>query len=1339
MGAEGQQAGRVRGARGGARARGAARRTTRGLAPPRYKALLGVVGLAASIAAVPGCAEFDTQRTPPKRGSVGEEVYGVLCDRLAAQALREDLSGESFRAVCHRPVGGDFADTVDASKLPALRATAVDERGHPVSLAKQRADRDEAIGRIEAFARRRTDLVRALDAVFPEGEKIALKDLASADPTRSCEAPKKSGEGLLVDELANMLGRMGDLYNDGTVPHSTASLARVIAAFQDDEEAQAAWARISARQGYRPNETALGPLRPILAYPRLRDFANASLRLLSADAIPYELNPQRDADGNRIPVAGPGNTALNKLLETFHEELLVSDPDETRSAPLKITTDATGRVVLSRPRDNLEILEELVTKEDDAFQSEAARYIVRRDARGYAKITGGLVPAPFVDADGDGLPDVDEVGRFKTANGSIPPSPFPYPGAPAAARDEHGRATAGSALLYEYIDTSRTFAAQLLRDLRPLVNSDPEAKHETLMDMIGGLPIVLGPRETRTKDYGEEEVEYDGIRTKDSPLLDLVYAVGAILGDKTTDATLAMTRELFTTKSKEMARLTGALSGAFDIAQQHPEASIPRTSTFWDENLDVMAKVAAEPGLLEDILRALAAPETAQLGNALSRFARLRDEVSYDRDDINGLPYDVTTKSRGEMKTPVDRDAPTTGLNRSALHRFIQLVSDVDGVAACNKADARVHAKLAGVSVTMPLSGGYAECEVFKIDNLAEYYVSVMGRAWEFDPPSKPNKRGAMYLRDDLLRTGIAGIGAATTEMLEESSGLLGFVDTGNDKNLTPTPRWLNRLVFFDTKNDSPNPGDVNYKTNYFIRELSGDYMGTSVCPERVIEDPVPGAPDASPDGKVHGLRNCPAGSWLQERGKNTLFTLENFGFYDAVRPLVSAFAKHGREDLFVALSVAAYRHYPNEDASAAECRLADGQQCTREGASSYEALLGDVFATDLFPALSELAKALDTLPIKTCTKTDPSGACTADGVQTVSGIEVAAAATRAMLDPAYSKQMKLTDRGGLATTKRNDGSPVAQVTPAYLLTNALSAIDAAFDAYEEQNPNDTERRANWRRARSQLVDQFLGTTGIKSNTTFANPTVPKMTPLLVDMLRAQLWARCPRSFVPPYEECKWAREELTNKAEESLAGPLATAGIDMTDAIRRDPDGRRELQRLLEYLLDPASKNDALASLLASTNDLAQALRDDDDLEPLYRVLAAAVDGSKYDARGKLTQKSLVDAQMALLARVSGKYVDKDGAEICKNEVDPNQVLASVLAKLVTPIKDGDFDGQTPLEVIIDVVADVNRQDPTAPYEGTLAQTDYASVSSNVISFLNDPESGLEQLYAVIRGSTKF
>ena len=1027
------------------------------------------------------------------------------------------------------------------------------------------------------------------------------------------------------------------------------------------------------------------------------------------------------------------------MLEAGHQEMLATTADPKPIAFKASAKDSVGRIVLSRPRDNAEMLQEILTASDPAFGGGSASYIVKRDARGYAAIAGGAVPAPFVDADKDGLPDVDESGRFKTTDKSLAPSPFPFPGAAGGkvTRDPAGRAMAGSQLLYDYLDTSHTFAAQMMADLKPLVNANVEANHETLMDTLGGMDVAVGPRVDKTKKYANgESVAYKGIDTN-SPMLDLVYAMSVILSDKSTDTTLALAHDLFTkpTTLPQMARVTGSMSKAFDVAQKHPEAKIPREVTFWDENLDAISAIAREPGLLEDVMKALAASETAQLGTIFSRYAQFRDDIGYDKNNINGGPYNITTNTKSEMMTPVDRTKPETGKNRSALYRFLGLISDTTNVTACNKPNAKVHAKAFGLNVDMPIGGGtYSECEAFKIDNLSAFYLDAIANAAQYDPESKPNKRGTFYLRPDLLRTGIVGIGAATVSLMEDSSGLTGFWNDGGSKVLAPKPAWLNRLVFFDLKGDT-----VNATTNRFIADLQGEFMGTSVCPERVIDDPNPGAPDAASDGKIRGLRNCPDGQWLQQRGAYTLFTWENFGFYNAIAPILGAFVKHGREDLFLQLSNATYKYWPGAEASTDECRLAGNKQCPKAGMNSYEPLIAEAFAGDVLPAVVELMKALDTLPITRCDAIDPTTkACTK--TTTISGIDAAAAATRAMVDSDYAKNtLLLKDRKGLATAKRNDGTTTPQVTPAYLLTNALGGIDAAFDAFEKQNPDDKgARRANWRRARSQLVDQFMGVTGAQSTSVFANPTMPKMTPVLLDLLRSQLNAHCPQSFTPPYTKCTWARDELTKKAEETITGPLASAGLDMMNAVRADQEGRVQMEKLLQYLLDAASKNEALSSLLASSNDIVQILRDDDNLVPLFHVLASAMDASKVDEKGHVTQKSMVDAQMALLARVSGRYFDKDNVEICKREIDPNQVLAVALGNLVTPINDGDFKGQTPLEVIIDVIADVNRKDPTQTYEGTLNRSDYSSVSANVVDFLVNKERGLEQFYEVIRQGTQ-
>jgi hypothetical protein len=382
------------------------------------RVILGGVGTVALFA----CHDIDTTRAPKARGTIGEEVYGIVCDRIAAQALPEDLTGESFRHVCHKDGSGTWADAVDEALLPPIRSDAKDRQGNPVPEDTLRANRERALGRIGALVRRRADLVAALDAAFPD-TNVGVKDLRNPDPTKSCNG---LGESKLGRELADMLGRVMDLYTDGTIPESTRSLATLMASFEADKEAREAPARLSRREGYRPVQTALGAARPVVAYPRLRDLANATLSLLSADSNPYDPKAPRDKDGKRIPVPGPGHDKLLALLDVAYHELrsVKADPP---LPPLVVTQDAqTGRTILSRPRDNLEALQAVLFKEDPSFGSGNPRYIVRRDPRGFAAVArvNGQLPAPFVDKDMDGLPDIDPFGQFVSSSGSAPPSPF---------------------------------------------------------------------------------------------------------------------------------------------------------------------------------------------------------------------------------------------------------------------------------------------------------------------------------------------------------------------------------------------------------------------------------------------------------------------------------------------------------------------------------------------------------------------------------------------------------------------------------------------------------------------------------------------------------------------------------------------------------------------------------------------------------------------------------------------------------------------------------------------------------------------------------------------------
>jgi hypothetical protein len=1298
------------------------------------------------------CTDFDTSRVTPPRGTTGEEVYGVLCDRVGAQALRDDLTGASFRGLCHKDGKGSYTDKVDQSLLPKITGPAQDHNGKTVSQDDQQATRDHGVARVEALAARRDDLIGALDATFPNVQ-VPIVDIKNSDPTKTCNSPATNDTDSLPNQIADMIARFAPLYDDGTIPQSTESLARLVNAFADPNhpEYRAAWARFDSRKGYRPIDVTLGAARPLASYPKLRDFSNASLSVLSADSIPYDPAPKLDANGKRIPVPGPAYPQFSKLLETSHFELRDALPDKPL-ALLTVTPDTeNGRQILSRPRNNLEMFQSVLFVTDASFGSGDPRFIVRRDPRGYAQLANGKLVTPFVDKNGDGLPDVDDLGQFVTADGSIPPAPFDYVGATKVLRDQYGRAVAGGTnLLYDYVDTSHTFAAQVLSDTKALVNPDPMAQHETMMDALAGMYVLFGSRDgmdSTMKSYGSDVLQYNQFHADDSPLLDLVYALMQVLGDPSSDDTLAMSKALLTNNAQETSRVVGAMLTAKGVADKHPEAAIPKTSVFWDENLDAMAEIAQEPGLLEDILAALADPASEDLGTLYSKYANYKDLIDYDPSNLNGPPRNLTTGDTSELKTPVDRKAKITGDNRSAMQRFIGLIADTTGVTTCNKQGAIIHAQgvpLAG-SLDIPTSalliinpssykpGGYDECEAFKIDNMAAFYLdAIVGKA-------------QLYFRPSILRDGIdiigLHVGAATVDTIEQSSGLgensndtYGFYDQTTSQTFRPRPQWLNRLVMFDQQNDS-----VNAKTQKFLADLNGTYIGTSVCPERVIPDPDPTAADAAADGMIHGLRNCQDGDWLQQRGHGTLLTWEDFGFYKAMYPLLHAFTSHNREDLFLKVANATAKHWQNADASASECKFIGGTTCVKDGLNSYEPLISEMLPSDILPGLANLMRAISKITVPHCQQFDPqTKLCSPGQTVNMSGIQVLAQATRASLDPKYAASVSLKDRHGKVTGLRNDGTTNPQVTPAYLITEALNEIDDAFTAYATAHPDDKDRQTQWKRARSQLVDQFLSVDGTTTSAQFHNPTIAKLSPTLLDNLRAQIFAHCPDTFTQNQSVCSWARTDVVNNMSTTVKGPLFASMMDLTDAVRQNEGARRELEAMLAYLLDAASKNEALPAALASVNDIVQLLNDDANITPFYNFMAEGVDISRPSADGKTQVKSLVDAQMALLAKASGKAIDANGNELCNKELDPNQVLSQALGNLVTPMGPDGKTGSTPLEIIVDVIADVNRAAPADAANGVkLNGDDYTSIAANMNDFLVDPEHGLEQFYEVIRKGT--
>lgn len=1292
------------------------------------------------------CAdEFDTRREIPARGTVGRELYTLVCDRVGAQALREDVTGASFRGVCRPDAKGVYATTVDQAQLPPIDAALTDVAGKVVTIEQQKKNRAYRVARIEALGRRREDLIAAFDTILPD-VPLALRDTQNPDPGKTCDV---SGQkGALLHELAEALSRMVGLYQDDTIPLMTDALGRLMLDLRGDKDIQGALARVDARKGYRPPELALGVVRPFLSYDRLVDLVNALLRVVASNADPY---------GPAV-VPGKAHVEMQAMLRVLHEELRTASSDPA-PGPLGVTSDPLlAREALSRPRTTLEIARKLLTATDVDFGiGGASKPIVRRDPRAFAAVPllSGKLPAPFVDADGDGLPDLDPLGQFVLSPGATaPPTPFPAFEGADGKRDALGLALQGTGdPLYVYLDTSKTFAGSLVKNLRPLVEPDPaKSPSATVMKLLAGVPIVAGPRDatpTAERTYPPDpsrvtawraarkdpppanlgtqpvSLKYRAFQADKSALVDLVHALGQIMARREVDEALALFRKLLAEKPQQVARLVGVGLQLKAMADKHPEAKIPDASLLWDELLDVVVKIAQEPGILEDLVGAFGDPRTPRLQAPFVAYLKYKDQLTYNRKDLNGPTFNATTGSVGGFVTPVDRSLPDSGKNRSALQRFMQLLHDANGLGACTKDNAIAHIDIqwpAGSGIPVKLDyptslltkaacafvgesapSKIPQCGILRFENVAALLLDVALDRAKFDVRDK--------CLAALMSSPLTGIVGGTDAFLEQASGVKGF-------NTHPTVAGIARMVFFDTAHDGL-PGDTsNPKTNRFFEGVL-DPVPSMVCPEAPFTDPS--------DGKVFKLRKCATfADTIRGRDEDALFPLEILDFVKNVQPLAAAFADHGKPLYFVELFDTLHRHWGSAKQTKQECDPSlpktDARWCSQDGAVTYEPLLAEMLESDLFPTLFELVTTLKAMKVSHCEAFDPkTHVCTKASDR--NGVQVLAEAVRVLVDPKRSPSLK--DRHGNTFSLRNDGTKNPQVTPIYLFIDGLHGIDKAFADLG------ADRLADWRAARSEIVDQLFTVDGAKDTAAFREKALPKVLPLLLDVTRAQIASHCP----DPTAACPWAEKDLAASLSSVVEGPTFAAGIDLVDALRQDPATRTEVLALLAYLLDAASGNDAQSTSLAALVDLLQTLDDDVNLTPLYRLVASATAEKVTDEGGKVVMRGFADATLEVLARLFARPLDASGAQICNGMIDPHRATDYVLKRLFLPFGKGK-DLRTPFEVIASVVADVNRLDPTSTAK--LTGPDYANMAKEVAEMCLHPSRGLPQIYEVIRQATK-
>jgi hypothetical protein len=717
-----------------------------------------------------------------------------------------------------------------------------------------------------ALLTERPALVKAIDTAVPDAFTGELQALLTSDATLA-------------------------LYDNDTMSRSIASLADLLDEVSHDDAALAALARMATRDGYRPAAVAFGfPAALALA----RSSASGAPGMPSLHAVLASTVPA-------ITAGGAAQAKWDALVAALSATLLDYSPPSDAGSPERTLALAKDFLLTERPN----------------LSEPAPVPLVRRDPRGIAQVAlaGGAIPAPFVDTDGDQLPDVDALGRFVDAQGAplapTPPAPFAIAG-DTATRDAQGRVST-----YDYVDLSRTVIGAVGHDVSRLFDPGGGPSGSIAFDFMRGASALLGPRVTATRGFAAP-FTYLGYDTTRSPLLDVLYGWIQLLRDPNVGDVLDLGQTLLADHSAAAARFIEAAITTARLGDAHPEAQILASAPMWDEMMPIVRQIIAQPALVNALFVAFQQPQVRDLGK------RFRDLMTFsDRFDIDSRTQLVT----GSFTQKPDRTQPDSAFNRSLFQRFLHTIHDSNRVQMCNKEGARV--SFAGANF-----GPFAACDLIQIDNLATFYLDAIAFAKDASgaivcedkdgnvaacvPPGTPNpnlvrpRPGATLVFKDPTVAGT--IAASGDQALELTSTITGF-------RRHPTPPALNRVLFLN-----PTPA----------------FLATAIDP----------AVDAS-------------GALFREHHPGTLPVLEVNSFFGQVRPIIQAFVDNGAEQLFVDLMSVMHKYWPSKDSTDTQTTDPTAPNYAfGANARSWEPLLADGAAGDLLPALVDNAAELNAITV---------------------------------------------------------------------------------------------------------------------------------------------------------------------------------------------------------------------------------------------------------------------------------------------------------------------------------------------------------------------------------------
>ena len=990
--------------------------------------------------------------------------------------------------------------------------------------------------------------------------------------------------------------------------------------------------RLDRRVGYRPRTVCLGILREALQYKDLHPLLNKLLAFAGE--------------------GGVGHEPLMQLLDALAFELKTARRVDDKSLAKPVHQGAADR--------SLRLGLDLLMTQDSRLATKAKpMLLVRRDWRGVARVRvdpkTGKLPAPFVDKNGDRLADIDNYADYVTAGGKPVPLPFVYDGTKghAPGRDGQGRALdAAGKLIFDYVNLDTTMLAALSRDAVEIM----DYKKDVAMELPLGMAALMGPRKAMTKTVGNQSLTYQGFDTtlkkatppaqSKAPLLDLAHAVFTTLRDPNIAATLDGAKQLLSKHESQTARLVDAVLKARDTGKKYPGAKLSDDSLMWDQSVVVLQKVAAKKGLMEDLIKALAVPRTRNLGVMFANYMKYRDVHILGPKNVK-----VVNKSDGKaaaFRTPVDRGKPDTGPNRSIQQRLSHIINNTNGMKMCNKDNACL-----GIRLNLgPLSQDlciykFKKCKLFKVDNGAVFYTSSIARRRDSKGKLTNTPKGHLQMNLpkvilDILKT----FNVSQDVVLEMISGIKGM-------GTHPTTEALNRLMFMPKYPDALA----------MLQDVPVDIDG-------------------------HKLNSYHEGSLVSWEARHPQFSCkadDPCQFFDAIRPVVQAFADHDSEKLFVDLLSVMHRHYATKASKThqfADPKVKDFAYGS--GMATWEPLIVEVLGQgDLMPALNGLSVVLKDLKLSNGKPALPA----------------LAASSAFILDPTVSPP--LSYRNGSTVARGNDNKPISCgssscVTPFYLFADAFAARRTVLAA--ARKGKDKLLADAWDSSTSDLADIFLLAERKGAQYRFKNRRMVASSTMLVDFLLARIAAHRKAGDLD-----QWANQ-LSADLARKLEGPVLARAVDFVKVVRTNDTMRKALYDVLDYLINELDYNTAFRASVTGIADLMQLLIDDVNLVPMSRAA-----GRVIDRKTGLILAALRFLKPAIAA-------------------DEKHILSGVLRNTALE----QTPGKSPVNTLFEVASEVHRLNPGA---GTrYGPADFANVFKETRDFLEHKDTGLAKFFEIIK-----